>query len=229
MQQDTSIQGPPQPLNPAQPTLPPTDEPTIVVGGPEDPQKEGWKSVISTVLILIAAPLVALVLITFVFQSYEVDGPSMETTLQNHDRLIVDKLPRTLARVTGHAYIPHHGDIIIFIKRGLFELNGSEEKQLIKRVIGLPGDHVIVNDGKITIYNTEHPNGYNADLGTNYQKTVSLTPGNVDIVVGKDEVFVCGDNRTNSLDSRYFGTIPTSDIVGKLSFRIFPINKAGSF
>ncbi len=225
MQQDISIQPPSQPLN--QP--PPETESNILVGGADDPKKEGWKSIISTILILIAAPVVALVLINFVFQSYEVDGPSMETTLDNHDRLIVDKIPRTIARLSHHAYIPHRGDIIIFVKHGLFEVNGPEDKQLIKRVIGLPGDHVVVANDKVTIYNTANPNGFQPDLDPKYAAVIKSTPGDVDLTVGKDEVFVCGDNRLNSLDSRYFGTVPASDIVGKLSFRIFPINKADAF
>ncbi len=232
MQQGISIQGPSQPLNPS-PVQPPVEpiqnEPEILVGGTEDPKKEGWKSVISTVLILVAAPVVALLLINFVFQSYEVDGPSMETTLQNHDRLIVDKVPRTMARITRKNYIPKRGDIVIFVKKGLFEFGSSQEKQLIKRVIGLPGDRIVVANDKITLYNKEHPNGYNPDSGTSYTSAIKTTPGSVDLTVPDGEVFVCGDNRTNSLDSRYFGTVPSSDIVGKLSFRIFPINKAGGF
>lgn len=228
MQQDNSIQPLPQPLNPS-PTTPDEPESAILVGGPEDPKNEGWKSIVSTLLILIAAPAVALTLITFVFQSYEVDGPSMESTLQNHDRLIVDKIPRTLARISGQTYIPKRADIIIFVKRGLFEFGSSQEKQLIKRVIGLPGDHIVVADGKITIYNKARPDGYNPDLDQRYASTIKTTPGNVDVTVSKDEIFVCGDNRTNSLDSRYFGTVPVTDVVGKLSFRIFPINKVDSY
>ncbi|MBI3624391.1 signal peptidase I [Candidatus Saccharibacteria bacterium] len=228
MQQKDSIQPPAIPLNPGPPVLNET-EPQIQVGGALDPKKEGWRSIISTILILIAAPLVALVLIGYVFQSYEVDGPSMETTLYNHDRLIVDKIPRTLARLTGHAYIPKRGDIIIFVKRGLFEFGSADNKQLIKRVIGLPGERVVVTNGVLTVYNNQHPKGFQPDLDPRYSSMIKTTPGSVDLTVGKDEVFVCGDNRTNSLDSRYFGTIPVGNIVGKLAFRIFPINKAESF
>src|SRR5882762_2580960 len=72
----------------------------------KEPDHEGLKSILSTIAILIIAPLIALTLTAFVFQSYEVDGPSMETTLQNHDRLIVVKVPRTFARITHHSYIP---------------------------------------------------------------------------------------------------------------------------
>lgn len=205
------------------------DQSAVVVGGAKDPRKEGFKSIITTIVILVAAPLVALFLITFVFQSYQVDGPSMETTFQNEDRLIVSKIPRTLARVSGHPYIPHRGDVIIFIARSLLESNGVDPKQLIKRVIGLPGDRVVVADGFLTIYNTEHPRGYRPDENARWSDAIKTTSGNIDEVVEEGKVFVNGDNRENSLDSRYFGQVPAGDIVGKLVFRIFPINKAESY
>src|SRR4051812_22701390 len=78
-----------------------------------------WRDILSTLLILVAAPLIALLLTAFVFQSYEVDGQSMETTLHDHDRLIVLKVPRTVSRLTNHPYIPHRGDVIIFVKHNL--------------------------------------------------------------------------------------------------------------
>ena len=73
----------------------------------------------STIFILLLAPAIAVLLTLFVFQSYQVDGPSMEATLQNNDRLIVWKLPRTWAKVTGHQYIPKRGDVIILNESGL--------------------------------------------------------------------------------------------------------------
>lgn len=193
-------------------------------------QPSSWRGALSTIGILIAAPLVALLLTAFVFQSYEVDGPSMETTLQNRDRLIVWKIPRTLARITKHAYIPQRDDVIVFVKHGLYEQEGAKEKQLIKRVIGLPGDRVVVQDGRITIYNSQYPGGFNPDQGHAFSQNIaSLTTGNMDILVPANEIFVCGDNRTNSLDSRSFGTISADDIVGRLVVRIFPVNSFESF
>lgn len=190
---------------------------------------EGLKSVLSTLAILIIAPLIALFLTAFVFQSYEVDGPSMETTLQNHDRLIVLKLPRTIASLTGNAYIPNRGDVVIFNKSGLYDAGGNQEKQLIKRVIGLPGDRVVVKDGTITVYNSQHPNGFQPDKTLPYGKVIVTTPGNIDMIVPEGQIFVSGDNRTNSYDSRSFGTVPAGDIVGKLELRVFPFNKMQNF
>jgi signal peptidase I len=193
-------------------------------------QHDGLKSILSTLAIIIIAPLIALTLTAFVFQSYQVDGPSMESTLQNNNRLIVTKVGRTWSRLTRHAYIPHRTDIIIFNKYDLGNYGGNNnEKQLIKRVIGLPGDRVVVRDGTLTIYNKEHSDGFQPDKTYTYGKVITTTAGNIDIVVPPNQVFVCGDNRPNSLDSRAFGTIPASSIVGKLSFRIFPFNEAEHF
>lgn len=189
--------------------------------------KEGWQSALSTIAILILAPVVAILLTTFVFQSYEVDGPSMEETLQNRDRLIVWKVPRTISRLTGNAYIPGRGEIIVFNRDDTAELGG--QKQLIKRVIGLPGERVVVRDGHITIYNREHPNGFNPDTGGGYGDHSQDTQGTIDVTVPKGEVFVAGDNRPNSLDSRAFGTVPADGIVGNLAIRIFPFNKLKAF
>lgn len=215
---------------PSIPAGPADTNPDMVVEDGQKSSRDGLKSILSTVAILIAAPLTALLLTSFVFQSYEVDGPSMESTLQNQDRLIVWKLPRTVERVTHHKWLPPRGEIVIFIKRGLYGDVG-EQKQLIKRVVGLPGDRVVVRDGFITVYNKEHPDGFNPDkeasLGPNGIAT--FTNGSVDLVVPEGEVFVCGDNRQNSLDSRSFGTVPASDLVGELAFRILPVNQFKSF
>lgn len=197
--------------------------------GDTSPNQEGWRGVVTTILILLAAPMIALVLIAFVFQSYEVDGPSMETTLQNKDRLIINKIPRTLAKITGKSYIPKRGDIIIFVKHGAIDFDGSGEKQLIKRVVGLPGERVVVKDNKMIVYNAEYPDGFDPNTLDPHKGIASTTPGSADFTVGKNEVFVSGDNRLNSLDSRSFGPISSDDIVGKLAFRIFPLNKAESF
>jgi signal peptidase I len=218
MQQDSSI--------PTRPSQSNQNTPNFVGGSSH---KDGMKNVLTTIGILIAAPLMALVLTSYVFQSYEVDGPSMETTLQNKDRLIVWKLAKTISRVTNSDYTPSRGDIVIFVKQGLYGDDGNE-KSLVKRVVGIHGDRVAVREGQVTIYNEDHPDGYNPDKGQEFSfDIVPGDSGNVDIQVLKGEVFVMGDNRPNSLDSRSFGTVPTSDVVGNLSFRILPINKSRSF
>jgi signal peptidase I len=211
-------QAPHQPLNQAPDQLP-----------PPPPGHSGWRELFSTIAILLTALAVALFIIGFVFRSYQVDGPSMENTLQNADKLIIWKVPRSWARVTGHAYIPNRGDIVVFSESGLSEFGQQDTKQLIKRVIGLPGDHLVLNNGSYTIYNRAHPQGFDPDKTLPYGKNIPTTTGNVDITLGQSQLFVSGDNRPDSLDSRAFGPISASQVVGKLVLRVFPINQAEVF
>ena len=154
----------------------------------------------------------------------------MQSTLQNRDRLIIWKLPRTWARITKHDFIPKRGDVIVFIKKGLFEEDGNKEKQLIKRVIALPGERVTVKAGVITVYNAQYPEGFNPDKALNLTTLTASSEGaDLDVTVPAGEVYVCGDNRGNSLDSRYFGPVPEHDIIGKLVARILPFSEAERF
>lgn len=194
-------------------------------------QKSRRRDTLSTIAIIIAAPLIALFLVAFVFQSYEVQGPSMLTTLHDKDRLIVIKAAKTWSKITGNAYIPERYDIIIFNKQEA-SINPEEtnQKQLIKRVIGLPGDRVVIKDGEVTIYNGNHPAGFKPDKEGPHAGVIKFTSGNdVNMVIGSDEVFVMGDNRSDSLDSRIFGPVHASDIVGRLAVRILPLDQKKTF
>ncbi len=175
--------------------------------------------------ILVGAFLVAWLLIAFCFQQYQVDGPSMQPTLQTGNRLIVLKIPKTWSKITGHPYIPDRGDIVVFQENNLFALDEINSNQLVKRVIGLPGDRVVVNNGILTIYNKQHPKGFRPDGVLPYGKVIGYTGGIINQVVPKNQIFVCGDNRGDSLDSRDFGTVPVKYIVGKLVLRITPLNE----
>lgn len=177
------------------------------------------KDFFKTGMTLLVAVLLAVGLIFFVFQSYQVDGISMEPTLQNDDRLVVWKLPRTWARVTGHDFTPKLDDIIVFDQPNLSACGQYGERQLIKRVIGLPGDRVVVNAGSLTVYNDAHPLGYKPDTTGEYQ-TNQPTPNNTDVTIQAGQIFVSGDNRPDSCDSRSFGPIKLSQVVGTLALRL---------
>lgn len=184
-------------------------------------QSKDKKNGIYTILLFILAPLFALFMIIFVFQSYIVDGTSMTPTLQNGDRVFILKLPKSFDGMIGKTYIPSRHEIIVFKKPS------DPSTQLIKRVIGLPGDTVVVNNGKITVYNAQNPNGFNPDANTDYGPTLASTIGNVDITVGANELFVCGDNRGpgGSLDSRTgVGLVPVQNIIGRLWVRYYPFS-----
>jgi len=206
------------------------DLPPDTTSPKKDNESGGFREILSTIGVLAAALLVAFAFIVFVFQSYQVSGPSMQQTLQDQDRLIVWKLPRSWARLTGHPYIPSRGDIVIFTESGLAQFGQDNTKQLIKRVIGLPGDHVVVANNTITIYNKQHPKGFQPDKTLPYGSHITQpAQQNVDVTLGKDQLFVCGDNRTNSLDSRFFGPINANQLIGKLAVRVLPLSQAERF
>jgi signal peptidase I len=222
----------PQPPRPPANPVGPEDEPEPAIGSGQkkkDQKTSAWREILSTAGILATALLTALFIIAFVFRSYQVDGPSMQNTLQNTDKLIIWKVPRTWSKITHHDYIPSRGDVVVFTQTGLSEFGQQDSKQLIKRVIGLPGERVVVHDGSITIYNEQHPNGFKPDETLPYGKNMPYTSGEVDKTLGRHELFVCGDNRPNSLDSRMFGPISADQIVGKLVLRVFPIGQAKAF
>lgn len=176
------------------------------------------------VAVLIGAWLINL----FLFRSFNVDGPSMEDTLHTGDRLIVNRLPVTWAHLQNQSFIPSRGTIIVF-KNPLFE-NGMKDEYVVKRVIGLPGDHVVVEAGKITVYNSEHPNGI--DIDAEHPGALQPTDGQVDMIVPENELFVAGDHRQTgySYDSRNgMGTIPFENVVGPVALRVYPFTQLTAF
>lgn len=231
-----NVAPPAQPDNQASPAGDSDIDPIGEILQPEDNQKKSdeeikknnLKSIVSTVAILVIAPLIALALTAFVFQSYEVDGPSMETTLQNKDRLIVYKLPRTIAKITNNPYVPERGEIVIFTRHDNYNLGGTSDRQLIKRVIALPGETVRIKNNKVTVYNEQNPDGFEPDKAE-YGDVITNTDGDINLTIPENSIFVMGDNRPQSQDSRAFGPVPLDDVVGKLSLRVYPFSKGESF
>jgi signal peptidase I len=216
---------------PPDPELPKDlDLPDDTTPGPKFINKSAVKEFFSAFGVLITALVVALGLILFVFQSYQVSGPSMQQTLHDQDRLIVWKLPRSWARLTHHQYVPNRGDIVIFTQSGLAQYGQENTKQLIKRVIAQPGERVVVAHNTITVYNKQHPGGFQPDKTLPYGANITEpSEQSIDVTLGKDQIFVCGDNRTNSLDSRFFGPIQTSQVIGKLAIRVLPLTQIEKF
>ncbi|UTX51203.1 signal peptidase I [Candidatus Saccharibacteria bacterium TM7i] len=168
---------------------------------------------------------------TFIFRSYNVVGPSMESTLFTGDRLLVNRMPVTWAHIKGKSYLPERGQVIVFENPQVSTGGNVENKYIVKRVIGLPGERVVLKDGKFTVYNTEHPDGFNPDELTK-DVTAPETTGEADVIVPEKEIFVSGDHRegTFSYDSRNgLGTIPLYDVIGPASLRIFPLTKVRGF
>jgi signal peptidase I len=204
--------------------------PEPILSSPKKHKKDvGFVGIFGIILLGVAALVVAFLLTTFVFQQYQVDGPSMENTLQNGDRLLVSKVQKTWSEITGHAYVPTRGTIIVFDQSGLYNSSGVAEKQLIKRVIALPGERIVIANNTVTVYNKQYPNGFDPDKTLPYGKNIPPTSGNIDLVVPQGDVFVMGDNRPDSLDSRYFGPVAVKNIIGKLDVRIYPVSTVKLF
>lgn len=166
---------------------------------------------------------------TFIFRSFSVIGPSMETTLYTGDRLIVNRLSTTWDQLQNKVYTPKRGQVIVFKNPGYIDGNGDE--YIVKRVIAFAGERVVITDGHYVVYNSQYPNGFNPD-DTNNGEPGSPTSGSIDIVVPTGEIFVSGDHREGSYsyDSRNgLGTIPLYDVVGPVSVRIFPFDKIRLF
>lgn len=178
--------------------------------------------------VFVAIVLVGTVLInTFIFRSFSVSGHSMDKTLSDGDRLIVNRMPITAAQFKNQTYMPERGQIIVFKNPRFVE--GKEDQFIVKRVIAFPGERVTVADGVLTVYNAQYPSGHVYDTeyrknGIGPQSPVSGDGFNGTVPDGT--VFVSGDNRIggHSYDSRSgLGYIPTFDIVGPVALRIWPL------
>ncbi len=146
----------------------------------------------------------------FIAAPYVVSGASMEPNFHDWEYLIVD-------RITYDFSEPVRGDVVIF------DLPQNSSRALIKRVIGLPGETVTLTDSNVSITNTEHPGGFT--LSEPYLRAENLG-GSTDqqITLGSGEYFVLGDNRRVSADSRLWGVLPESEIVGRVLLRLYPFN-----
>ena len=166
---------------------------------------------------LVVAFLIAMVIRAFILQAYRIPSSSMEDTLLKGDHILATKftygltIPFTTNKIWGADRIPQRGDIIIFT----FPQNHAMD--FVKRVIGLPGDTLEVRDKKVYI------NGKPYVTGTEkYTDPFSLTQGQGKVrdnygpvVVSPGHVFVMGDNRDQSYDSRFWGQVPIENIKGK--------------
>lgn len=186
---------------------------------------------LSLVIFVIGVAIGTVLLNAFVFQTFNVEGASMETTMYTGDRLIVNRLPVTMSKLQNKNYTPKRGQIIVF-KNPNYNASLGKDEYIVKRVIAFAGERVTVKNGTTTVYNKENPNGFNPDSTVNKNEPGQPTSGNVDTVVPKGTIFVMGDHRQGnySCDSRNcMGSIPLYDIVGPVGLRIFPFTKIRGF
>lgn len=148
----------------------------------------------------------------FLIKPFYVNGASMEPNYYDHEYLIIDE-------ISYRFNAPMRGDVVVF------RYPGDPKQYFIKRVIGLPGEQIVLKDNKITIYNSTHQDGIKVDEP--YLASDEVTAGELDKTLGVDEYFVFGDNRHASLDSRRFGPIHKSAIVGRTWLRGWPLDRVG--
>jgi signal peptidase I len=187
------------------------------------------KDIFGIVIFIVCVLIGTLLINTFIFRSFNVLGPSMEKTLFTGDRLIINRLPVTLAQLQNKEYVPERGQIIVF--KNPHYSPGSEDEYIVKRVIAFPGERVTVKDGVLTVYNDKFPDGFHPD-DANHGEPGSPTSGEVDTTVSAGALFVSGDHRQGdySFDSRSgLGFIPYYDIIGPVGIRIYPFNKIRTF
>jgi signal peptidase I len=203
----------------------PTDEMSPdTPGGPADratsPKKSRWLR--ELLIVVVIAVGLAVVLRTFVVQTFSIPSGSMEPTLNIGDRIVVDKLSYDLHGVG-------RGDIVVFARPPNEDCAGAPVSDLVKRVIGLPGETISLSgNGYVLINGTRLDESWlpKSVLGTTYPGP-SGNPYSLEhpYKIPANHYFMMGDNRGDSCDSRFWGPIPKSLMVGKVDLRIWPLSR----
>jgi signal peptidase I len=253
----------PQPVvPPSQPVTPPAKQPASLSQIPNKPltatpietprptakNRMPWLRDIFGLGIFVVIIFVGAMLINaFVFRSFNVVGPSMEPTLeggvggQPSDRVIVNIVPVTLSHIIGRDWVPTRGDIVVF-KNPRWNA-GQDDEYVVKRVVGLPGERITVDDCQLKVYNNEQKDGFDPypdfkNFADDDKDINTCIDGDgTDVTVPSDAVFMVGDHRVGnySMDSRdgggraSLGTVPLKDIVGPVGLRIWPLDQFKAF
>ena len=163
--------------------------------------------------IVIIALIIVVPIRYFLFQPFFVKGQSMEPNFESGDYLIIDEISYRFRD-------PQRGEVVVF----KYPKNPSQ--RYVKRIIGLPGETIEINNGEIMIFNQGEGKVLD-ELG--YFSSFVSTSGNTLMVLGEDEYFVLGDNRAASYDSRRWGSLPEEYIVGRVFIRAWPFVALAKF
>lgn len=189
---------------------------------PARPPKSPTRNALEWVAVIGGAVIIAVVIRTFVLQTFWIPSPSMSPTLVANDRVLVNKLAYRFHDV-------HRGDVVVFERPPTEQ--PSNIKDLIKRVVGLPGEHISIRDGKVYVDGRELEEPYVHGLQTVLDSCPSTyVPGigtEAGFEVPKGHLLVLGDNRINSHDGRCFGPIDEDLVVGRAFFIMWPPGHAG--
>jgi signal peptidase I len=152
----------------------------------------------------------------YVAQPFIVSGSSMEPTFYTGEYLVINEL-------SYHLGSPQRGDIVVF------KYPKDNTQYFIKRIIGLPGETVTIEDNKVIIKNKDNPNGFVLKEDYLGAGETTFPYGSNTRTLGSEEYYVLGDNRLASSDSRFWGPVPKNDLVGKVFIRAFPFQDFKKF
>ena len=168
-------------------------------------------SLLEVLEIAVIAVAAVFIVRTFLIQPFLVSGTSMVPTFSNGDYVLTDEL-------TYRIRPPERGEVVVF-----HEVS-NPSTYLIKRIIGLPGERVVIKNDSVAIYNAQNPNGFVLNEYCLPSDTVTNGGQYSDVTLSSSSYFMMGDNRAVSYDSRSWGPLPASDIVGLVRFRLWPLN-----
>ena len=180
------------------------------------------RNLIEWVVVIGVAVVAAVVIKTFVMQAFYIPSGSMEQTLLINDRVLASKLTYDFGSL-------ERGDIIVYERvesPGALQAGDDDITDLIKRVIGLPGDELVIEGGEVWVNGVALDEPYLAE-GVRTENGPLPCPRVAPCSVPEDAVFVMGDNRPNSRDSRWVGYVPASNIVGEAFLRVWPLSRFG--
>ena len=177
------------------------------------------KSALQILWEVVKVALVSLAIILpiryFLVQPFFVRGASMEPTFDDGEYLVIDQLSYRFRQ-------PQRGEVIVF------RYPNQPSQFFIKRIIGLPGETVRIENGQVVIENSQHPEGVILNE-VPYLPSGIRTGGQERLALGQDEYFMLGDNRPSSSDSRSWGPLPANDIIGRVWVRAFPLDQITIF
>jgi len=162
-----------------------------------------------TIKVIVVSLAIILPVRYFLIQPFYVEGASMEPSFSPREYLIIDEISYRFSE-------PERGDVVVF------RYPRDPRQFYIKRMIGLPGETVAIDAGRVVINGEQISEEYLSDLYISHDSQE-------EILLGADEYFVMGDNRANSLDSRVFGAVDEKYLVGRVWIRGWPVNKIGVF
>lgn len=191
-----------------------TVEPDVAAGSPPPKRSRRW--MVEWGIIIVVAVVVAVLVRAFVFQTFFIPSTSMYPTLQPGDRIVVYKLSGA----------PTPGEVIVFKRPPKEDCGGPPVPDLVKRVIGLPGQTIQGKDGVVFINGRKLPEPW---LPQKTAKSSTYTSNFGPLKIPQGDYFMMGDNRTDSCDSRDWGPLPGSYIVGQVVVRIWPLSRLALF